>query len=373
MLKQIRTYSLAVGLLALPGLLAGCGGKKAAQGSSDAAVIPGANVVMSFDIATARKSAMYGKIKALQDEQGAAVPGALAIKGMDETAQMASEILGLGDEDVVRATFSAKLLGENMAAIEEDLDENLEFAVGIEVAKPVSLDQVEAFVKAVVAKQEKPLNITRAKLAGGDALMLDEGDDDDHICLVLQAGGKLVLGGTKSGVENAIARAAKPAPLAKAVVGSGLPEGRKPMWFMSLVLSDSMKAELNEKTAAPADGNPMQANLAKCFQNMSGAALTVDMAETLDLAVYAKLASAENATMLKGLFDNMAMPAVKMGATMLTGGQPLPLLDSMATSSTGDTASLKLSVTTADLDTLGAAAKAQPSPMVPEMPDSMQP
>jgi hypothetical protein len=56
-----------------------------------------------------------------------------------------------------------------------------------------------------------------------------------------------------------------------------------------------------------------------------------------------------------GVLDNTAIALLKLAVSMLSEGQPMPILDTIATSHTGDTARLELSLTEEDLDALNTA------------------
>lgn len=379
--KNTKMLALVVSLFLVPVLLSGCGGKDEGSGggragrsakgkaSSEAAIIPGANLVVSMDLAAARNSAMYQKIKALQEEDAAdAVPGAEAVEEIEEMAEMAKEILGLKEDDLVRVTFSGKLLGDSLDGVQEDIDENVEAAIGIELKTAVELDQIEKFLNAAAEKDGKTMNITRETVGGANALVVDEGDGDDPMYVATVSKGKIVLGGTRDGLANAVKRAAKPVKMASAMEGSGMPSGTAPQMFLAIILSDAMKAEIGEKITTAEAEEGMAANFAKCFKGMNGATLGIGMTDAVDLAVYVNLASEEQATTLKSLFENTALSGLKMGVTMMTGGQPMPMLESITTQVTGPVASLNLKVTEADIDLIKAAAEKSAQSMQPPAP-----
>ena len=60
-----------------------------------------------------------------------------------------------------------------------------------------------------------------------------------------------------------------------------------------------------------------------------------------------------------GVLDNTSITLLKLAVSTLSEGQPMPILETIATSHTGDTARLEISLTEEDLDALNTAPESQ--------------
>jgi hypothetical protein len=169
-------------------------------------------------------------------------------------------------------------------------------------------------------------------------------------------------------LANCLGRLSSPVKPATALQGSGLSSGQLPQSFLAVILSDSMKAELDKQLAQAEQQPGMAANAAKCFKGLSGASLTVDMGAAMALNLHVSLASAEQAETAKNLFDNVALSGIKMGASMLTGGQTLPVLETLAATTSGSVASVSATLTEADMDMLQQIAKEKAGQQAGAMP-----
>ena len=127
----------------------------------------------------------------------------------------------------------------------------------------------------------------------------------------------------------------------------------------SMILSDAMKAEMAASQSFTTNGKGMEAVLASCFEGMHGATIAAEVGDKIDLKVHVKLASEEKADRLVGVIDSTAIALLKLAVSMLSEGRPMPILDTIATSHTGDTAKLELSLTEEDLDALNTGPESQ--------------
>ena len=363
-------------VMALSLTLVSCIGEKAVvQNPADVVIIPDANLVASFDLAATQNAPIYMSLLGLNREDIAAAQLLSNASGqMEMLSNIAMETLGITEKDVSRVTMSAKMdepLGMDLeegsadspdAALAMLLNrqerlEKAEIAIGLEVSKSITVDQLEAFFNAIPTENEDALKMKRANLSGNDCLVMRTTDGESYLTVVSK--GRVILGGTRKGIENAVQRANNPVPLGTALAAGGMPSGKTPDWFISMILSDAMKAEMAASQSFTTNGKGMEAVLASCFEGMHGATIAAEVGDKIDLKVHVKLASEEKADRLVGVIDSTAIALLKLAVSMLSEGRPMPILDTIATSHTGDTANLELSLTEEDLDALNTGPESQ--------------
>ncbi len=350
---------LAPAVLAMAMLVVGCGrgkGEKSARMSADLAVMPGANLVLNVDLQGARQAAIYQAVAGLGRDD---LPAAEAIEEMERLASLAQQHLGLGEGDVLRLLVAGRSLNDDFEAMVDAPLANAELAIGLQLAKPVTLDQLATFIEAAARENGEALALARSTVSGVAVLQVNSDEEDAPLFLAAVGDGKVLLGGTRSGLENALARAAgKPVAVGAMQTATGQPAGSVPHFLLALALSQTMRQALDAELARMAVGNPMGATLAKSLRGLSGAAVRIDFGDQMAIGLHAKLGSAEQAEMLRNVLDNMVLSGLKMFMSMAAGGQPLPVIETMQAVADADTARLTLALTLVDVATLKAMATA---------------
>lgn len=294
----------------------------------DVAVIQDADMVMRMDWQGMRDSAIYAKMKSMVDEH----PDASAqIRDMEQVAEAIKEIVGLEEEDFLMVTFSASLEGVDLEG--PNLDETMNAVMAIELAKPLSLEQIEEALRKVSAESpDANLVLNRQRHAGNDLLavtMIDEHADETTLGVALTAYGRVVLAGTLTGTRGALDRAAS-GVIFSVVERLGLDPHALPHVAFRFDLTDAMKTQMRESLADP-DPRDMMAGSMKVFESLERVDLKVDMADAMNLAFSMGLGTEEKAAAAKHVLDNTVLGMVRMMAGMMSGGQPLTVLDSLAT------------------------------------------
>jgi hypothetical protein len=239
---------------------------------------------------------------------------------------------------------------------------DLEAIAGVRLAKALPLEQLETGLRAFMAKQAG--SVTRVAYRDSTLLQVKEAEQDASTYVTVTGDSKILLIGAKKSLEGALDRYASgnkvsPARLFPASIGKAVGKN-------SLYVIVNPTAEMTAKLGQPNAGappNPAKALMGK----LKSAGFGVNFAETMDLAIVSQFADAATAQQASMLTDAQAISGIKMFATMLTGGAPLPLLQTMKTGA-GDTgiAWFKMSLSKADLDLMVKAAEQKMQQAVPE-------
>ncbi len=332
--RQSWNRHIVGGILACITLVGiGCGNGAQVSNSQpasggDIAVIQDADVVMRADLQGMRDSAIYTLIKDLADNQA---DTGLQIQEMEQVAEQLKDITGLEEDDFLTVTFSAVLEGIDFET--DHMDERLNAVMAIELAKPITIDQLEeAINKAAEASPDINLAMARERHADSDFLavtVIEEYGEDTTIGVALTAGGGVVLTGTMPGTKGALDRQAR------GVSGSAaehfeLDPKALPHLALRFDLTDAMQDWMRDGMGDPESYDPMVQSM-KAFEDLERIDLKVDMADDMNVAFSMGLGSEQKATVAKNVLDNTVIGMLRMMVGMVSGGQPLTVLDSMDT------------------------------------------
>ncbi len=294
----------------------------------DIAVIPDADVVMCADLQGMRDSAIYTLIKDLADNQP---DTGLQFQEMEQVAEQLKDITGLEEDDFLTVTFSAVLKGIDFDA--DHVDARMNAVMAIELAKPLTIDQLEeAINKATETSPDINLAVAREQHAGSDMLavtVIEEYGEDTTMGVAVTAGGRVVLTGTMLGTKGALDRQAHGVSVS---VAEHLELDPKAIPHLALRfdLTDAMQDQMRDKMGDPDSHDPM-ANSMKAFEGLERVDLKVDMADDMKVAFSMGLGSEEKATIAKNVLDNTVLGMLRMMVGMVSGGQPLTVLESLDT------------------------------------------
>jgi hypothetical protein len=352
MINYRKYFAGIIAVLACVLFVCGCGDaipRKSGDVTAEIAIIPEANMIIKTDYAAIHKSEFNRKIQEFSEEK-LAIPGFDTDSTMDEINTLIEETLGLKSDDILSIIGSAKILGDSLDVFDDFHPDSVELVAAFQLGKALTLDQLRAFFEAVAKQGEVPVVILTGSVGGVDCLIVGDGDPDESIYLSLSSDRKLLLAGTRNGVTNALNRAATPVSLGHALANTGVPVRELPSSVVSFVLSDAMRTELNQELSNASD--EIEQTIAESLRNMKAVTLGVNLDKTAEMTLYVNLASPESAEILKNLAQNMLLPSIRMGATLITQGKSLPVLNTLKTDASGTVASMSLELSIEDIEIL---------------------
>lgn len=356
--------AMAAGMLASTMLIVSAHAQEVATGSTNVAVIPDADLFIRVDLASMRDTAIYDKFKELREADG---KPAVQAEDMKEMAEQLKSITGLTDKDFQKIVVSAVLKDLDLEAGNyKQATDNLNGAMAIQVAKSVTLDQLEeAARKATAEKEDVEVGITRDAYKGRELLVLTsvkDGQEEQPMAVTTSADGKVIILGSMPGIRGAFDRSASGQVVA-ASDALGLPNDKLPQIAVRFDLTEQMREKMrqqNPQEQPPQGGNPM-AGVAAAFRNLEQVKAFVTMADDAKVMLSLGVGSVDSAQQAKGVLDNQVLSMLRMMATTLVGGQPLDVLNTLKTvADPKGSVQLSFALTAADIEKLQKAGMKGP-------------
>jgi hypothetical protein len=356
----MKQLGMAVALgMGISLVFAGCGKKGEKGATTDAAIIPGAEVVMTADMDAMRASAMYDSVKDLSDKEELAQDNANMAELKKLTTEL-SEITGLTKDDLVTFTFSMELDNLDLSSEEKVDPSQATLVMAAKLGKALPLAKIEDAINKAAEGEETQPEITRETYQGTEMLIVEDPSNENEpaIYLAMLDSDTMLLAGTDSGIKGALDRIAsgKLESASKVLGENGLADAQMAMLFK---LPPQMQAQLKEKAAAKLAENPtgMDAKFAKSMQGLKTVTMTMNMADELAIEIAALLASDEDAAQVKTLVDTSVLSMARFILAMMSGGQSMTLTESLATeTSPGGIVALKFRISEGDIKILEEAA-----------------
>lgn len=323
-------------------------------------IMPEADLMMQIKLREIQQSPMYLAIKELTEEkkEEMSAQGNLSqIEKMDEFSEGLLTVTGLEPDDIISLALSADL--DDVGLEDKPELDDMKLVAGVKLAKKLPIDRLESGMKAHNAaqvKEGKPASVlSRSEYKGVPVLQLKEADKTSALHIAMVSGDKLLLMGSQKELEGAIDRektgkTVSPAKLFPASVAKSVSSGN----FFLLMNPTS---EMIAKMSTPKEGaqpNPA----AMLMKKLKTAGVRIHFAETMDLSLASQFADGASAQQASMLIDAQAISGIKMMATMMMGGMPLPVLQTMKTGAEDSGMTwFKMSLSKADLDMLVKVAE----------------
>jgi len=328
----------------------------------------GGNIAIVANLANLREAAIVKKMKEVSEQNKQMEMGQVA--EFNKIAQQLGELTGLEQADFLTLRAAAKLDTVDLdAGTPPDLTA-IDAVMSLHLAKPVAADKLEASLKTFAAKlaeeqgQDKPMQVARTEHRGHPVFVGTDPEDAQKRMLFAMAGGdQVLLLGSEMGVKGALDRLAdnqmvKLGEIFPATVGA---EVASADFYLLFTPTPAMTAKL-KKQAAAAAGQGQQAAMAamaaNAFAGMKGLGLGIKADKDMQLTWVADLGGEAAAQQVRTMIDNQVISGIKMMGAMMTGGRPLPLLQTLlAEAKPNGVVSFKFAIADQDVNTFAEAAK----------------
>ncbi|MDT8390838.1 MAG: hypothetical protein RRC34_10065 [Lentisphaeria bacterium] len=322
-------------------------------------IMPGADLMIQVKLADISKAPIFIAMKKWKEEQEVKAPED-RVAGVEETDKAMAElrmVTGLEPADFLLFVATVNLDGVDW----DDTPEmgGVDALAAVKLGKELPVSKLETGLKASFAKKaeekETPAGtVSRYSYDDTVILQVKEPDDDVPTCLAMTSDDKVLLVGSKSAIEGALDRYASgskisPSTLFPASVGKAV--GRGSCYMLLNPTADMMTRMGKQEDGAP---NPAKDLLTK----LKSIGLGINFGESLDLALIGQFTTDEAARQASMMVDAQAVSGLKMMLSMMTGGAPLPMLQTMkAGAGQIGMAWFKMSLSQADLDVLAQVAE----------------
>lgn len=346
-IRPVLSSALIIGTLALSLVATGCGKKTAVSSNVDAAVVSGADVTFSVDVAAVNKSAFATAARAEKDAAEKAEAEAIAKRFEEAT--------GLTEDDVLYVMGSADLDSVDVNA-ENKAEEIKKFsgAVGVALAKSITAKQLNAGLDIILEKTGPNLSKSTATVAGTEMITLKSIDPDAPVIYVAQdKTGKLVLlSVNETGITDALKRAdsGKSEKISKSVQTVEKALEANSQAKISIALSEAMKKELTNRIndMASSEGGAMMAGMATPFIGLESISIGVMFDDNLNLNLAINLGSVNSATQAMGAL-NMVVSMVQGSIAQNAQLSPEEMQKKFKLETSGSSVILKVILTAKDL------------------------
>jgi len=294
-----------------------------------------ADVAMYFDQEAFSESKFSEAVQKMQEDSP-------ANEQAEEFSKMFTEATGLEDDDITDFALAVSGL-ENV----QTNPSALKISGGIFATKPVTADQVVAAAKLIADQSGESLELTVTPGDGADfiAFPSDPNAPEIHAAVVTGDSSTIVFFGDLDSVNAALARQTGSVPAGLSEASAGLVP-RQQGWI-SIILPESFRAQLAGMTAQM---EQMMPGLSKA-NSLSSIGVGMKSADSLDIAVGLNLGSTEDAAAVEAILNNQLISFAKMMLSSATS-EPLPLLNSLSATHSGDRAALSMVLTLKDMEIL---------------------
>ncbi len=361
--RPLRPVASALLLLALPVTL--CAGEPAAP---DIAVVPGADVYGSMDLAAWRSAPVW---TAMSQEA-------------DKAVGLLSEITGLEEEDFLSVAFSMDIDDWNTSAPAHKEMSRVPAFVCVRLARPLSFEKLVEAVR--VMKENSPASrLETFTVSGRPVLRVVPTSPREPVihATVSESGRELYLALNEDSMAAGISRAAENAgaplnPALKHLLASVVPSAQ---FRLAVLPSAAMRERLANAFKSITGDDPQTAKTTQAammvtflgpIHTIQALALSVSAGEQIDVALAGDLAGPNEAAQCAHLMQSFIIPMVQKGV-QATGQQDQMLLDDTISIS-ADNATLKVAfaLSPGDMQVLRQTSRPATAP-VPLAPAAAEP
>lgn len=334
-----------------------------------AVLMPGADIAVSVNLAKMRGAPIILKMKELGDMKEAMGGQGPDMEGMKEFAKKMQAVTGLEEDDCITLMGAAKLDGIDFESGRKPDMGTVDAVMAMEFTKTLSDDRLEAGLKTLVAQtaEERALDTVPAVVRStynGTTLFTGANPDnpEEKIAFAMIGGGKIMLMGSETGLKGAVDRGKggktnSLAGLFPATLVSNV-SGKDVAVLFQPTPEITAKMKSNAEAAAANPAKAMRAMAAQAFAELAGFGFGMAAGNSLEVNWIGDFGSEPVAQQVKGMLDNSVISGIKMLATMMTGGQPLPMLNSLkANAAANGTAGLSFAIAEQDLTMLKQVAE----------------
>lgn len=352
---------LGAGLaVALPLVLAGCGGSGPRE-ALDAAIVPGADVVVRMELAALREAPIFAGLHGDEEAPDAATPADDSGEAPALDGRRFLEVTGLEPDDVVTLVFSADLdpLDVDPGSARPELD-RVPAAAALRLARPLDLDTLEKAILAAAPPAAAP-TVTRLELSGVPALHVEaSGPEASKVFLASVASGTILLvAAARDSLAGALdrTRSGEAAPLAgelERLVAALPAEAQTRVGFVvPQKFRDGLKARLEE----PPPELAAFAGFAAPFEDLQSLSLSVHADQDLTVVLAGDLGADEPAQQASAILGGLLGPMAKSALASALHREAAEVDDRLRVAAEGSALAITLRLTAEDL----AALRAKPA------------
>lgn len=382
----IRLGSVAAVLLGILIVGGACGDKKpkVAKGKVkvspiEAAIVPGADLILSFDVRAVQEAAIVKKMEQIQEEAAKKNP---LVQLEAKKKKRFEEAMGLTVDDIISVLVSADIDSLDLSG--KNPSPNIEELVGVmalALAKPVSIDKLKAGLKIMaegnpMVKGTPMAKIAEIKLGGTTGLRMTSGATGaSNIYVATSTDGKVVyVALTQDSLQQALDRADKgqyeqiPSEVSK--IEGALPGGTqmRVVFRAPNALRDRIKKEIADmrRKAGSDPGSAMALGLIAPFEKIKSLALGVKFDVDAEVCLLGDLGGAQQASQATMVIQSMVIPMMQGMITQGMGGGAPDISKNLKLTSEGSILRLTFRMKESDMLAAGPMAVGAPSPMVPK-------
>jgi len=342
MKKISLRFLCTIPVLALSALaISGCSptGTATTAGENDVlrAIDPNADIAVYANLKKMNEAAISRKLNNMQDQ-------IQQTAGAMDLVEKLKKITGLDDDNFIHMAFSLS----NAQAIQLQ-PENVGFCIAVYVNKPVTADQIAEAIHTIVSEEDpdaEPLNVVSGERADFIELIPTDNAPVMKIGVMTSSGSTTVFFGDEESIEESVARSIADIPSRLLDPSAGLIAGEQ--GWISIIVPDSFKDEL---TAAAQQGAMMLGQGVMALETLQSIGVAARASDQLDIAIGLNLGDSDSASQIQSVLENSVISTARM---LLAGqtSQPLPLLQSLTATQSGNRATLSLSLTLKDFEIL---------------------
>jgi len=370
--------------------LAACGRDQGSDASLEAALVPGADLVVRVDARAVREAAVFSRgeeSKKAASEPESRPPTAEAQPGTREDfdGEHFLAVTGLSAEDVLAVLVSADLAqldvstGDGSAsdtdgeAVQSEASrlEKVTGVAAVQLAKAVSLDALEKGVRESL-RGEAAASVSRVEVGGRPALKLDAPDPKEPDLYVAGVAGDRVMlvAPNTTSLEGALERAASgrfaelPADLAR--VDATLPPAA--LARVAFVVPQKLRDAIEKQLDDPTPENAMAMGFAQPFRNLRSIAFGLEAAESLTAVLATDLGDESAAQQARSVLGGLVGPMARSALARALERKPAEVEEKLQVSSKATALNVTLHLDADDVAALrrrrqeAAAASAPPTP-----------
>lgn len=350
---RFRYTGTAIAVLTTLAFLAasGCGEKKVEGPSLNAAIVPGADVTVRVDVASARASAIGKVIEEFQDSEGIDAP-----VPESETWEKLMKATGLEKDDLTEILATADVGSIDPEALdneEEILKVSGVLACGL--AKPLSREQMKAGFDVLTA-EDPDFKVSEITVGGEPAFKLSSAkpDQPEVFCAPAADEKSVFFSLNESSLVGVLERAksGKFESISSELTGvdQQLAAGSQIRW--AFLLSETQRQEIRAKIdelEEQAQSEPGTAGMiigfVKPFRDIKSVAMGLLLAKDMGITITGDLGGEEQALQAATILQTMLLPLAKSALAKESGSQASPAADSLKVESSASTIKISMTLT----------------------------
>lgn len=392
-----KPVSISVKFIVLSTLLLAVALVKPVNGedsSSSSVLMSDADLFIKCDMADLRQTSIVQELEMLKEEGDGFSGDTIKIGNSDQVAQLGKELqemTGLEEDDFLSFAVAADLKDIDWEAPEDQ--RNINMAGAIELAKPLSLDDLEKALKKTAEMREEDTpapGFSRQTIAGQEVLKVyekesaestEEGDNQiDRLYFASVEGEKTLLAGTLKGISKALERLSDdavedvesgfPAWMVENITDEHLAVLFKLTPEIRSKLSDAIEEmDAGKEKSQNSGGNTSHKDaFLEVLPDMETIKLSMVFSDVIDCRLESGLDNASSASQLQQLLQNPVISMTQVTLMFITEGKNLPFSRSLRAGVEDDVrTSLSFQISMEDVEMLrkASAKKADEAPLVP--------